>query len=361
VLRSVAVEALEGSVRLRYGRPMSGHESGGWWWLLAAGACLGAGCFDRPPRPSEPPSAPPPAAGTAPTSAAPAPPVTPSANAPPAPDVAAELPKDFPAELPGDAWLAQHRLRPHVRCSPACGPLPLAQLAPAPVALWSQDLETVPQRFERDSRVDVYGIVLTGSAALHDHAYGTDYALEPYQAFHAPGAGVSLTALRPLPRLVLAVVSDRAPLRQIAAEPAKAWALRPGTLRIVDLQEARDWSWEQGQAHARIAFDDGRASFGLLAMSRTAPMPEHAHERAWEVIGLLAADGQLRVEPERGEPTAWTRPTPELRRLVDGDVATVPPRARHQFVSSGDQVLFAIQLYVPPGPEQRFKALASGR
>mgnify|MGYP002065004827 CR=1 FL=1 len=49
------------------------------------------------------------------------------------------------------------------------------------------------------------------------------------------------------------------------------------------------------------------------------------------------------------------------KRLVDGDVVAVPTGVRHHWVPSGERSLLGVQLYIPPGPEQRFKELAQGQ
>ena len=48
------------------------------------------------------------------------------------------------------------------------------------------------------------------------------------------------------------------------------------------------------------------------------------------------------------------------RVIVDsGTTLAVQPPLEHAFEPDGRTDLFAVQLYMPPGPEQRFKALAA--
>lgn len=265
-------------------------------------------------------------------------------------------PTPFAGHLPAPSQTGRLKLTHHVACDPQCPVPKLDAQHPAPVALWSQELDEVPQRFARDLRVDVYGLVIHGNAILYDRSFGTSNEIETWQAFHAPGGGISVAASKPRPRLVFAVVSDALPIRQIQSRPVQPWALRPATLEIVDLGGVEDLSWADGKVHARIGFESGRASFGLMLTSADAPMAAHAHPGSWEVMGLLSADGELRTgtvlrPAELGPPV----------RLVDGDVAAVPKGVNHRWIPGGERPLLGVQLYVPPGPEQRFKDLAAGR
>jgi quercetin dioxygenase-like cupin family protein len=318
---------------------------------LTGVACLLAGCLDMAPLSPADSSLPAPRRThtAAPSATAAAPPVAST-------QATVELPKGFPLALPDAEWMSTRKLEAHVRCTPGCEPPPWSAQHPAPVALWTQDLESVPLRLERDGRIDVYGVVLRGRAVLVEHEYGTDYDLEPWQAFHAPGAGLSLTGGHPAPRLALAIVSDGEPVSALGASAPKTWALRPGKLAVVDLGAAEPFSWAGDRVAARLGFEQGRASFGLLSTTPEAPMPPHDHARSWEVIGLLSAEGELRTSSAPAQPTM-----PELDQrqpLRSGDVAAVRPGSHHGWAAAGGQPLFAVQLYVPPGPEQRFRALA---
>jgi hypothetical protein len=73
------------------------------------------------------------------------------------------------------------------------------------------------------------------------------------------------------------------------------------------------------------------------------------------VIALLRADGRFRRGPSPAEPLADS-PGDELHA---GAVVAVPIGVRHAWIPSGKERLFAVQMYHPPGPEQRFKELAA--
>ncbi len=48
-------------------------------------------------------------------------------------------------------------------------------------------------------------------------------------------------------------------------------------------------------------------------------------------------------------------------KVVDGSIFAVPPATKHAFKAAGTDPTLAIQVYSPPGPEQRFKKLAEGK
>ena len=49
----------------------------------------------------------------------------------------------------------------------------------------------------------------------------------------------------------------------------------------------------------------------------------------------------------------------ELVAIRAGALASVPPGMPHGWKPAGKAPLLAIQVYAPPGPEQRFKKLAA--
>lgn len=77
----------------------------------------------------------------------------------------------------------------------------------------------------------------------------------------------------------------------------------------------------------------------------TAPVAEHAHDTSWEVLCAVEAKGTLTVA---GVP----------RRVASHTCEKVPPRAKHHWTPDDGTKLVAVQFYTPPGPEQRFKAMA---
>jgi mannose-6-phosphate isomerase-like protein (cupin superfamily) len=105
--------------------------------------------------------------------------------------------------------------------------------------------------------------------------------------------------------------------------------------------------------HARIAFEGAgqKASLGMLMASKDAPVPQHQHDDAWEILAVLRGHGTARRADAPGAELA-------AFAVSDGAVVAVPKATQHAWTPAGDVPLVAVQLYVPPGPEQRFKKLA---
>ncbi len=306
--------------------------------LFAALGCQGQ-APPSPPAPAPPTPAP-----------APAPPDTAPATSAASPEPPA--PPALPAELPSDLDLA--RLEPLETCAKrACalaGPFPPSAkpAAPSPVALWRQRLEG------RDAKLttpalrggSLYGIVLGGRATLRA-GRATPSALEPWDTFYAERGGVTIGCDGDDATLLLVHVT-----RPAAASSPPSAAGAP--FDVVRLREQGDLVWARGAFRARLAFEGpGRpASFGLLRGAPTAPVAAHRHEGSWEILIALRAEGSFRLDeaaPNAGQP----------RPLDDGRHVAIPPGAQHAWAPAGTRPLIGVQLYVPPGPEQRFRKLAA--
>lgn len=105
---------------------------------------------------------------------------------------------------------------------------------------------------------------------------------------------------------------------------------------------AAELTWADGKMHAHLD-GEGLAPY-IGRLSGTAPVAEHFHEGSWEIRAIEAA-GTFRVE---GVP----------RRVMSHMCIAVEPKKKHSWTPDPGTTLTAIQLYNPPGPEQRFKALA---
>ena len=257
----------------------------------------------------------------------------------------------MPGDLPPDPL---GPLRAHARCEAACV---LDAVVPAlkeidrtgPAAVWSHELSAKAKlTLPADSAVDVFGVVLAGAVAVAGTGQGdATHALSRWGAFHAPGGGVTLSAEGAPATVALAVVGD-APLEKLAPSGKRGWKKRAGVLAAVDLGARPDLAWAGGAFHARIGFEGEkrRASLGILMGSADAPVAAHQHDGSWEVLVPLRAAGTA----ERGS---------ERLPIADGVVVAIPKGVVHAWQPDGTKPLVALQLYVPPGPEQRFKSLAS--
>jgi mannose-6-phosphate isomerase-like protein (cupin superfamily) len=83
-------------------------------------------------------------------------------------------------------------------------------------------------------------------------------------------------------------------------------------------------------------------SLGTLEGDATLGVPEHFHEESTEVLWIVDGAGTMRI----GE---------EMQAIRPGTFAYVPPKTVHGFEPDGTHPLFAYQVYVPSGPEQRFR------
>lgn len=93
---------------------------------------------------------------------------------------------------------------------------------------------------------------------------------------------------------------------------------------------------------ATIFFDDPKAPFAasILTLPKGAKVPEHVHAKETEALFMLAGAGTL---------TIGTTNVP----VTSTSAIQIPAGTKHAFVASDD--MRAVQIYTPPGPEQRFK------
>jgi mannose-6-phosphate isomerase-like protein (cupin superfamily) len=87
-------------------------------------------------------------------------------------------------------------------------------------------------------------------------------------------------------------------------------------------------------------------SFYLGRLEGTAPVAEHVHKGTWEILAAIHASGTFVLDGKEA-------------RLGPRQVVVVPPDAKHAWRPDPGSNLVAVQLYWPPGPEQRFVALGA--
>jgi quercetin dioxygenase-like cupin family protein len=78
----------------------------------------------------------------------------------------------------------------------------------------------------------------------------------------------------------------------------------------------------------------------ILSLASGAKVPEHVHAKETEMLYILEGAGTMTIA---GQDVAIT-PT---------SVVQIPPNTKHAFAASAN--VRALQIYTPPGPEQRFK------
>ncbi|MFO0760989.1 MAG: cupin domain-containing protein [Byssovorax sp.] len=231
----------------------------------------------------------------------------------------------------------------------------------APVALWEHVIRKGSTlSFPRDFEVDLLGVVVHGEVELATPGTKERASATMWNAFRAAGAGVSLKAAGGEARVVLVVATSGAPLQETMGKlkhrpKVVGWMERAAPLAVIDLRARPDLAWEGGARHARLGFEadsSPRASLGLLILSKDAPVAEHVHHTEWEILAALEGEGELLIRSKVGE---------EHVALADGVATIVRPDMLHSFRPSGQKRTFGIQVYTPPGPEQRFRKLAAGK
>jgi mannose-6-phosphate isomerase-like protein (cupin superfamily) len=122
----------------------------------------------------------------------------------------------------------------------------------------------------------------------------------------------------------------------------------PDRQTIVRATQAPELTFMKGAMHAHLDLDD-RAVAPTLYLGRlsgTAGVPEHSHAGSWEILCALEASGTF---------TLGGVDKPLSPRMC----VSVPPDVKHSWKPDPGSNLVAVQIYAPPGPEQRFKQLAA--
>jgi quercetin dioxygenase-like cupin family protein len=126
-------------------------------------------------------------------------------------------------------------------------------------------------------------------------------------------------------------------------EPDQA---RMNDKRVVRDRGRKELTFAGGAMHVKLDVEEDVSQLAYLGrLHGTAPVAEHVHDGSWEVLAAVDAEGTFTLN---GIP----------QRLAPRQIVTVPPNTRHAWQPDEGSILVALQLYAPPGPEQRFKALA---
>jgi quercetin dioxygenase-like cupin family protein len=118
--------------------------------------------------------------------------------------------------------------------------------------------------------------------------------------------------------------------------------------RVVPAAKAPELAWAGGAMKAHLDVEpDVSPSVYLGRLAGTMGVAEHVHESSWEILCAIEAAGTFTLD---GAP----------QRLGPGACVFVPPNTKHSWTPDAGSHLRAVQMYSPPGPEQRFKKLAAG-
>jgi mannose-6-phosphate isomerase-like protein (cupin superfamily) len=114
----------------------------------------------------------------------------------------------------------------------------------------------------------------------------------------------------------------------------------------VPASAAPELTWAGGKMHAHLDIGaDVSPNAYTGRLEGTAPVAEHVHPDSWEILCAVEAAGTFTLDGKE-------------QRLGPKQVVVVPPNTKHAWKPDEGSKLVAIQLYAPPGPEQRFKKLA---
>lgn len=114
---------------------------------------------------------------------------------------------------------------------------------------------------------------------------------------------------------------------------------------VVDGAQAPAFRVPKGEAHLLVNPETGasEAALDVLVLQGGAGVPEHVHEHSVELIYIEEGRVEMVVE---GQPVA----------ARTGDAVYIPAGRRHSVHIPEDVPRFrAVQVYVGPGPEQRFR------
>jgi mannose-6-phosphate isomerase-like protein (cupin superfamily) len=292
--------------------------------------------------------------GSAPTPAGSA---LPTDASPPEP-IASALPIDLGKKVPPF---------PHRAVAPDKAPAFARGVVPVPEGLASQIDPTLPffaweqvlppgvvLTFPKHAGLDLYVVLFDGEVSIKGEAIeGKQKRLWRWNAARVPGLGAMVECKEPTRAIfVLVTNTPGTTLGQAAAAGQKVgWTTRPAPVTSVEIDKQPDLAWAGGAYHARLGFQDGSASLGSLMASKNAPVPRNVHDHEWEIVAILSGDGTLlRTVDGREDPTP----------ISAGTFASIAPGVPHAFRPAGTSPLVAVQLFLPPGPEQQFKRFAGG-
>jgi mannose-6-phosphate isomerase-like protein (cupin superfamily) len=132
------------------------------------------------------------------------------------------------------------------------------------------------------------------------------------------------------------------------AQPCVATARPAESRAIVRGKDTKKLTFAKGKMNAWLDVDKAKSpELYLGRLEGTAPVAEHDHPTSWEILASVDAAGTLVLGGKE-------------QHVGPKQVVVVPMGAKHQWKPDAGSKLVAIQMYAPPGPEQRFLALDAG-
>lgn len=217
-------------------------------------------------------------------------------------------------------------------------------------------------RYPWEPAIELIGVVLSGRVdvtPIEDGAAPPLKDLGVWSGFRAPGGGVTIRAHADAPARVMHVYVLRSGKGAVAAKMSdpelqhqpeiETNFKRTDPVTAFHLAETPALVWGDGAFRVHIGWDDPKAPavVDAVVFGANAKVAEHVHPKEWECLLALSGEGTITID---GAP----------RDVVPGTNTCIPPNTKHAWTPRGETPLVGVQVYTPPGPEQRFKKLAGG-
>jgi mannose-6-phosphate isomerase-like protein (cupin superfamily) len=228
--------------------------------------------------------------------------------------------------------------------TPAVRPRPIPDLASAPdssVRAAFVDLGAPPQSIARE---ECNAIVV---AVAHGHAHVVVAGAPSFAVSEALGEGDAIVFRESLGVGGQELDVDGEGLALVAKVLLLGCRDVPTVLpRVLRASASPELVWAKGAMHAHLDYDDD-LGFYLGRLAGSAPVAAHKHDDSWEVLAAVDAAGTFVLDGK-------------AQRLGPRQIVFVPKNTMHEWRPDPGSNIVAIQIYDPPGPEQRFKKLAAG-
>jgi quercetin dioxygenase-like cupin family protein len=122
-------------------------------------------------------------------------------------------------------------------------------------------------------------------------------------------------------------------------------AARPAKM-LVRAKDVPEIKWAKGAMRAQLLVTKDSPELYVGRLEGTAPVVEHDHPTSNETLITLEAAGTMVVDGKES-------------RLGPRQIVQVPKGTKHAWRPDPGTKLVAVQIYDPPGPEQRFVGLAA--
>ncbi len=228
--------------------------------------------------------------------------------------------------VPAVLFVACEEAPKPVTPTPTSAPPPIAS-APAVISHEPVAILDLPARVKNDFCQQHVVMVVAGSAQANGESLAVHDALVTVvtgKVFEIGGTGTVVVASRGL----------------ACDEPT------PPMKKVTRASDAPELTWADGAMHAHLDVGEKQgAQIYLGRLEGTAPVADHAHENSTEIVATIEGTGTFTVNgvPQKVKP----------RQIVQ-----IPANTKHSWTPDPGTKLVAVQVYDPPGPEQRFLKLS---